>query len=58
MTRADRRRFLPAEFVGAAGVDAPLPIGLGQTNSQPTTVAMMMDLLDVQERDSLLGLSD
>ena len=54
MTRADRRRFLPAEFVDAAGVDAPLPIGLDQTNSQPTTVAIMLGLLDVQEGDSVL----
>ena len=54
MTRADRRRFLPAEFADSAGVDAPLPIGLDQTNSQPTTVAIMMDLLDVQEGNSVL----
>lgn len=54
MVRADRSRFLPEDVASSAYVDAPLPIGLNQTNSQPTTVAIMLDLLDVQEGDRVL----
>lgn len=46
MRRQDRRRFLPAEVVGDHERDQPLPIGHGQTNSQPSTVAAMLDLLE------------
>ena len=42
----DRRRFLPAEVAGDHDRDRPLPIGHGQTNSQPSTVAAMLDLLE------------
>lgn len=42
----DRRRFLPAEVAGDHDRDRPLPIGYGQTNSQPSTVAGMLDLLE------------
>ncbi|HSJ19531.1 MAG TPA: protein-L-isoaspartate O-methyltransferase [Nocardioidaceae bacterium] len=58
MTDADRLRaafdrvrrsdFLPREQLGFAGEDAALPIGHGQTNSQPSTVRAMLDLLEVQ----------
>ena len=34
--------------------DAPLSIGHGQTNSQPTTVRQMLELLDVQPGDRVL----
>lgn len=44
-----RRRFLPAAVRGSAGLDTPLPIGFGQTNSQPSTVRDMLILLDVRE---------
>lgn len=44
---APRRRFLPATERPFAGLDAPLPIGYGVTNSQPSTVAAMLALLDV-----------
>ena len=46
MRAQDRRRFLPPEVVGDHAVDAPLPIGHGQTNSQPSTVAAMLELLE------------
>ena len=46
MRMQDRRRFLPAEVADAHGGDRPLPIGHGQTNSQPSTVAAMLDLLE------------
>ena len=42
-----RTGFLPPEVRDQAGYDGPLPIGHGQTNSQPRTVANMLRLLDV-----------
>src|SRR5699024_7586638 len=51
-----RARFLPASHRHLAGQDAPLPIGDGQTNSQPTTVADMLRLLDVREGNRVLDL--
>ncbi|PTM85629.1 protein-L-isoaspartate O-methyltransferase family protein [Dietzia psychralcaliphila] len=42
----ERRRFLPTEVADDHRHDAPLPIGFGQTNSQPSTVADMMTLLE------------
>ena len=47
MRRVPRHRFVPdAEQQGAYG-DAPLPIGHGQTISQPYIVAFMTEALDV-----------
>lgn len=43
-----RADFLPESARRRADVDAPLPIGHGQTNSQPSTVARMLELLDVR----------
>lgn len=54
MERAPRTLFLPPEARVRAHVDAPLGIGEGQTNSQPTTVAVMLDLLGVQRGDKVL----
>lgn len=50
----DRRDFLPSNERALAGEDHPLPIGYGQTNSQPRTVADMLELLDPQEGDRVL----
>src|SRR5690606_26842507 len=44
----DRRSFLPRAQRRWAGQDRPLAIGHGQTNSQPSTVAAMLRLLDVR----------
>jgi protein-L-isoaspartate(D-aspartate) O-methyltransferase len=46
MGRVPRHRFVPPEQVDAAYHDRPLPIGMGQTISQPFIVALMADLLD------------
>lgn len=46
----NRVEFLPKEFESEADVDIALPIGYGQTISQPLTVAMMFELLG-PERD-------
>ena len=43
--------FLPAHQRRFAADDRPLGIGHGQTNSQPTTVANMLELLDVHPGD-------
>jgi protein-L-isoaspartate(D-aspartate) O-methyltransferase len=40
-----RENFLTEDTVFYAGDDTPLPIGHGQTNSQPTTVAFMLEFL-------------
>src|SRR5215217_3529191 len=42
-----REWFLPAGERKRAAFDGPLPIGHGQTNSQPRTVAAMLRLLEV-----------
>jgi protein-L-isoaspartate(D-aspartate) O-methyltransferase len=49
-----RRDFLPAEQHGFAREDTALPIGHGQTNSQPSTVRAMLGLLDVRPGDRVL----
>lgn len=46
--------FLPRELLGFAGEDAALPIGHGQTNSQPSTVRAMLDLLEVEPGQRVL----
>jgi len=43
----DRRDFLPPGQREHAALDRPLPIGWEQTNSQPSTVAAMLELLHV-----------
>ena len=40
-----RYTYLPQDLRQCAGEDRPLPIGHGQTNSQPYTVAFMLELL-------------
>jgi len=49
-----RADFLPADQRASAGDDAPLPLGDGQTSSQPRTVAAMLRLLDVHEGHRVL----
>jgi protein-L-isoaspartate(D-aspartate) O-methyltransferase len=49
-----RTGFLPARERRHASYDGPLPIGHGQTNSQPRTVDDMLRLLDVQPGDRVL----
>lgn len=47
MATIQRADFLPAGMRSFANSDQPLPIGKGQTNSQPRTVAAMLELLRV-----------
>jgi protein-L-isoaspartate(D-aspartate) O-methyltransferase len=46
MSKTPRHRFVPAELVAYAYEDRPLPIGYGQTISQPYIVAKMTELLE------------
>ncbi|HSH31149.1 MAG TPA: protein-L-isoaspartate O-methyltransferase [Candidatus Saccharimonadales bacterium] len=46
--RIRREDFLPPSQRKNAGLNVALPIGYEQTNSQPLTVAIMLQLLDVQ----------
>ena len=48
MRRVARHEFVPAEFRALAYEDRPLPIGEGQTISQPYIVALMTELLAVK----------
>jgi protein-L-isoaspartate(D-aspartate) O-methyltransferase len=45
MRRVPRNAFVPAELAASAYEDRPLPIGYGQTISQPFIVALMTDML-------------
>lgn len=52
--RVPRERFLPEHLAGEAYADRALPIGGGQTISQPYVVARMTELLDPQPGDHVL----
>ena len=54
MARVPRHAFVPVELRQLAYADSPLPIGYGKTVSQPFIVALMTDLLDLDEDDSVL----
>jgi protein-L-isoaspartate(D-aspartate) O-methyltransferase len=49
-----REAFLPPDQRRHASYDGPLPIGHGQTNSQPRTVEAMLRLLDVHQGHKVL----
>ena len=46
MRKVERHRFVPAAMASQAYRDTPLPIGSGQTISQPYIVALSTDLID------------
>ncbi|KQW47772.1 protein-L-isoaspartate carboxylmethyltransferase [Nocardioides sp. Root1257] len=49
-----REWFLPVRERRRSGYDGPIPIGHGQTNSQPRTVEAMLRLLEVRPGDRVL----
>lgn len=51
-----RRDFLLDDAKERAALDAPLPIGYGQTNSQPYTVRLMLEWLEVDEGQKVLDI--
>jgi protein-L-isoaspartate(D-aspartate) O-methyltransferase len=54
MARVPRHLFVPEEQRGASYGDHPLPIGFGQTISQPYIVAFMTQALDVERGHKVL----
>ncbi len=49
-----RELFVPEEYKKEAYIDEPLPIPAGQTISQPTTVVLMLDALEVKPGHKVL----
>jgi len=54
MERVPRHEFVPEEYRSQAYADHPLPIGYGQTISQPYIVALMTQLLELRPTDKVL----
>ncbi|MGM0818194.1 MAG: protein-L-isoaspartate(D-aspartate) O-methyltransferase [Actinomycetota bacterium] len=54
MRAVDRRDFVPAHLVDEAGRDEPLPIGDGQTTSQPSLIAQMLEAAEIGPHDRVL----
>lgn len=52
--KVPRHKFVRAEDIDYAYEDGPLPIGEGQTISQPYIVALMTQALDIKETDKVL----
>jgi protein-L-isoaspartate(D-aspartate) O-methyltransferase len=54
MAKVPRHEFVPASERRNAYANRPLPIGMGQTISQPFIVALMTDLMEVLPGDRVL----
>jgi len=54
LLKVERHRFVPEEYLNSAYSDQPLPIGEGQTISQPYIVALMTELLELKEDEKVL----
>lgn len=54
MGTVPRHKFVSEDLINSAYEDRPLPIGLGQTISQPYIVALMTELLGLGEKDKVL----
>jgi protein-L-isoaspartate(D-aspartate) O-methyltransferase len=54
MGRVPRHEFVPEDYLEQAYENHPLPIGYGQTISQPYIVALMTQELQVEEGDRVL----
>jgi len=54
MRAVPRHRFVPDEFLDQAYADHPLPIGYGQTISQPYIVALMTEALRLKPGEHVL----
>ena len=54
MRDVPRHEFVPAEYLDQAYENHPLPIGYGQTISQPYIVAWMTELLELQPGEKVL----
>lgn len=54
MRKVERHRFVPSNLAHLAYEDMPLPIGEGQTISQPYIVALMTELLELKGDERVL----
>ncbi|NIS82381.1 MAG: protein-L-isoaspartate(D-aspartate) O-methyltransferase [Anaerolineales bacterium] len=54
MGNVPRHAFVPEEYLSQAYNNHPLPIGYGQTISQPYIVALMTEALDLENGDRVL----
>ena len=54
MLQVPREEFVSKKYRRLAYEDSPVPIGYGQTMSQPYTVAFMTDLLNLKGREKVL----
>lgn len=54
LRRLPRHRFVPETYLNQAYADHPLPIGYGQTISQPYIVALMTEALQVEPGQQVL----
>ena len=54
MENVPRHEFVPSEYVDQAYADHPLPIGFGQTISQPYMVAVMTELAQLSADSKVL----
>ena len=54
MTRVPRHAFVPEALAHRAYADSPLPIGHGQTISQPYIVGYMTEILELEPEDRVL----
>lgn len=54
MLKVERHLFVPKEFQSSAYSDQPLPIGEGQTISQPYIVGLMTELLELKGGERVL----
>ena len=54
MEKVERHRFVPPGLVALAYLNRPLPIGYGQTISQPYIVALMTDLMKLKPGGKVL----
>jgi len=54
MARVPRHEFVPKRFQAQAYEDHPIPIGYGQTISQPYIVALMLEALALEPTDKVL----
>ena len=54
MGKIPRERFVPPKYTHQAYADCPVPIGMGQTISQPYIVALMTQLLRLNSSCAVL----
>ncbi len=54
--KVKREKFVPKDLENSAYEDKPLPIGGGQTISQPYTIAFMLDILELNAGQKVLEL--